>query len=214
MATLSKRHFWEWFERHQQDFLHLPTKSNKEVNYWKNELNAHLRAYYKFLLYCIDWPTENNGRLVISVNGNTRRFKKAERLISMAPEIAGWTFIALDPPRDMEFSLEKEMQELLVDPHEFQFRIEKNSDSRFSLYIFHPLCTTDNVHEFHYLADRAVYNLLGERTYGLSVVKIETDNLSNAETNDLLALEELPQHITQNNSGFIVDSQGNLINFQ
>ncbi len=44
MSKLSKRHFWEWFKRHQHEYLVLDKKPKKEVAYWLRELNAHLRA--------------------------------------------------------------------------------------------------------------------------------------------------------------------------
>jgi hypothetical protein len=44
MSKLSKRHFWEWFKRHNQEYLLLNHKSKKEAVYWLRELDAHLRA--------------------------------------------------------------------------------------------------------------------------------------------------------------------------
>jgi hypothetical protein len=55
MSKLLKLHSWEWFRRNDEEYLALKTKSKKEINYWLNELNAHLHAYSKFFGFSIEW---------------------------------------------------------------------------------------------------------------------------------------------------------------
>src|SRR5258706_14449736 len=80
MSKLSKHHFWEWFRRHNQEYLALKNKPAKEAAYWLNELNAHLRAYFKFFGYSLEWRQERKAKLTITVNGKAKHFKKAEDL--------------------------------------------------------------------------------------------------------------------------------------
>src|SRR4051812_29398563 len=107
MSKLPKRHFWEWFKRHQQEYLELRNKSKKEAAYWLQEMDAHLRAYFKFFGYCLTFFDKGTARLTISVNGKAMHFKKVDAFVATAPEIPGWNINALEEPMPIDFSLEK-----------------------------------------------------------------------------------------------------------
>jgi hypothetical protein len=51
MIKLTKRHFWEWFKRHNTEYLDIVNKPEKEAGYWLNEMNAHFRACFKFFAF-------------------------------------------------------------------------------------------------------------------------------------------------------------------
>jgi hypothetical protein len=208
MNRLSKKHFWDWFSRHQQEYLDIKNKSKKEATYWMNELNAHLRSYFKCLVYAIEWKLNQPARLIITVDGNPRHFKKAETLVAKAPKIPGWTFVALEDPRPIGFMLEPLMYQTGIDPRELQFSFEDHG----VLHIYHPLCTAENAALIHELASSAVYNLLGERSYGNDITLIEVWNLSDADEIGLKALEELPEQVQQQcGSTMVIDDEGNLV---
>jgi hypothetical protein len=42
--------------------------------------------------------------LIITAEGNQDAFPSADALVAAAPDIAGWTFIALKPPLGFDFS--------------------------------------------------------------------------------------------------------------
>src|SRR5262245_51344013 len=170
MNRLSKNHFWEWFRRHHQEYLTIKNKSKKEISYWLNELNAHLRAYFKFLGYSIEWRQEGTAILTITVNGKFMHFKKVEALVAKAPEIPGWTIIAMEGPRSLDFLLEQQMIETGIDPREMYFSI---SEEPRQIIVYHPLCTFENEHLFYRLANTAVYNLLGERSFGTDISSVQ-----------------------------------------
>src|SRR5688572_1772615 len=165
MNRLSKRHFWEWFKRHNHEYIALQNKTKKEIRYWLNELNAHLRAYYKFLGFSLE-NKDNTATLTINVEGNATHFKKAEDLVAKAPLIRGWTIKALEDPRPIDFLLEKQMQETCIDPREMYFSFLIDEPHHKFLIVYHHLCTPENQNSVYELANAAVYNLLGERSYG------------------------------------------------
>lgn len=211
MNRLSKRHFWDWFKRHNQEYLTLKNKSKKETAYWLNELSAHLRAYYKFFGFTLEWKQEQTAILTITVNGKAMHFKKAENIVAKAPVIPGWTFVALEDPRPVDFLLEQEMQDTGIDPRELSFSFVSDDPDEREIIIYHPLCTSNNEHKITGLANAAIYNLLGERSYGTDIEVYEVVNLSYADPDEVQELEALPACMGMRQSAMVVDSQGSLV---
>jgi hypothetical protein len=210
MSRLPKRHFWEWFKRHNKEYLELNKKSKKEAAYWLCELNAHLRAYFKFFSYSLMWPNNEAARLTISVNGKAMHFKRVDAFVATAPDIPGWSIHALEDPMPIDFLPEKQMEDAGIDPREFRFSFDGNDKERAAIIVYHPLCTDDNKDLFSDLSYAAIYNLLGERSYGLDIGNVEVANLSCADTEDVYPLEELPAHIGLRKSSMIIDDKGTL----
>lgn len=213
MNKLSKRHLWEWFKRHQHEYLTLHNKSKKEASYWLNEIHTHLRAYFKFLGYTMEWDNKKNtGTLTITVNGKATHFKKVHDLVSKAPAIPGWTIQALQPARPIDFLLEQEMEETGIDPRELFYAFCSDNPTEGFLHIYHPLCTDDNAHELLDLARKAIYNILGEQTYGTVITGLDVFNLSEAHTDEIQPLEQLATTIDERKSGsMMIDGNGKLI---
>jgi hypothetical protein len=212
MGKLSKRHFWVWFKNHHQEFLSLNNKSKKEAKYWLTELNAHLRAYYKFFGFTIDLKSDQPGAtLTITVYGKSMHFKKVDDLVAMAPQIPGWNFVALQQPRPVDFLLNEQIEDNLIDPRELRFSFGNDDPDNLILIVYHPLCTDENQHLIYKLAQSAVYNLLGERSYGNDIHWLHVTNLSAAGTADVEELEALPASIGLRKSSIMIDSKGNLV---
>lgn len=210
MSKLSKHHFWEWFSRHNQEYLALRNKPKKEAAYWLNELNAHLRAYFKFFGFSLEWK-QGTAILTITVNGKAMHFKKAEDLVVKAPKLSAWTIVALEDPRPVDFLMEQLMQATGIDPRELRFSFDNDDPQNAVLIVYHPLCTPENEHLIYQLANAAVYNLLGERSFGTDIAGLEVANLSAADPGDVEELEALPAFIGLRKSAIVVDSQGNLV---
>ena len=209
MSTLNKRHFWEWFRRNHQEYLTIKNKPKKEAAYWLNEMKAHLRAYYKFFGFSIEWKPEKRAILTITANGKAKHFKKVDALIEKAPEIPGWTIVALEIPRAIDFLLEQEIADTGIDPRELRFSFANDDPDWVDLIIYHPLCTRENEHLIYKLANAAVYNLLGERSFGMNIRWMDVTNLSTAISCDTKELEELPDYIDR--SAMVVDGKGKLV---
>ncbi len=86
------------------------------------------------------------------------------------------------------------MAEAGIDPREFSFSFDaEGPDDIITLY--HPLSTFGERSTFLQLAYGAVYNLLGERSFGIDLRLIKMANLSDADGEDVYPLEELPIHM-------------------
>jgi hypothetical protein len=144
MSRLSKLHFWEWFKRNNQEFFKLKTKTKKELAYWETELNAHLRAYFKFFDFSLQINRNQTGSLTISVHGKAGHFKKVDALVAKAPKVDGWTFFALEPPRPIDFFLQTQIMVTGIDPREFKFSFAGNNPRKPVLFVYHPLYIPEN----------------------------------------------------------------------
>lgn len=211
MSRLSKNHFWEWFKRNNKEYLELKKKTKKEAGYWLNELTAHLRVYFRYFGFSITLPENGTAQLTITVNGKARYFEKADAFVAKAPEIPGWTVKALEDPVPIDFLLEKEIKAAGIDPREFGYSFTSDDPDDSDIIIYHPLCTNENLRSFINLAYEAVYNLLGERSFGLDVNIFEVTNLSEADFDDVYPLEELPVHLGSRRSSIVVDKNGTLL---
>lgn len=209
MSRLPKRHFWEWFKRHNHELISLQHKTKKEAAYWLNELNAHLRAYYKFFGYSLAWNPNGENRLTITVHGKAMHFKKVDSFVATAPAIPNWSIQALEGTMPFEFMLEKEMADTGAAPQEFHFSFASDDEDDTFITLYHPMCTDYNNHLFLRLAYGALYNVLGERSYGLDITSVEVENLSNASDKATLhPLEVLPTYLGQRRSSITVDHNG------
>ena len=184
--------------------------TKKERDYWLNELLAHLRVYFRYFGFSVTLPENGTAKLTITVNGKAMYFEKAEAFVAKAPEITGWVVKALEEPVPIDFLLEKEIKAAGIDPREFGFSFISDEPDDTGIIIYHPLCTSENLRPFISLAYEAVYNLLGERSFGLDVDIYEVTNLSEADLNDVYPLEELPVHLGSRRSTIVVDGNGTL----
>lgn len=211
MNRLPKHHFWKWFHRYNKEYLALRTKPKKETTYLLNELNAHLRAYYKFFDFSLEWVGEQSGRLTITVNGKAAHFKKVDDLVAKAPAIPGWTIVALEDPRPIDFLLHQLIEDTGVDPYEFYFSFDRSGLDDAALVVYHPLCTPQNANLFTEIANRAVFNLLGERSFGNDIASLRVANLSCVDFVDVRELEVLPAYVGLRRSDMEVNPQGKLV---
>lgn len=212
MSKLPKRHFWEWFKRHNKEYLDLNKKPKKEAAYWLHELSAHLRAYFKFFGFSLALPDDKGtASLTITVNGKAMHFKKVDAFVATAPELSGWNFRALEDPVPIDFLLEKQIEDAGIHPGELYFSFDGNDMEDKDLIVYHPLCTEDNDRFILQLAYAAIYNLLGERSFGLDIGDLEVDNLSCAIPDEVYQLSALPTHIDLRRSAMVVDHNGALL---
>ena len=208
---LSKRHFWQWFIRNHKEYLEFHNKPQKELKYWMNELSAHLRAYFKFLHYSVYVGKEGAvGVLTISVAGKARYFKYVDAIVAIAPAIPGWTIQALEAPRPIDSFWEEELGHAGIDPHELWCTVPQGEDLP-GIAVYHMLYAEAKHRLYALAAEMAVYNVLGERSFGVDIGSITIGNLSGApEDAELIKLEELPAYMPRCYSSFVVDATGRM----
>ena len=207
---LSKQHFWEWFKRHNKEYLQLSKKSQKEGNYMLNEMKAHLRAHGRYMKFSLVWAVDGSfGILTITSLGKSRFFERIEEFVAKAPQIPNWEIRALEPPENPCFLIEERFGDTGIDVDELRF-IKGEEDSNIFV-VYHPLYTEEQDDAFRQVAIAATYNVLGERLYGLNFDCVEVENLSRVpKKGQLLRLEELPALLGNKHSFWVVDDEGNI----
>lgn len=173
---LTKQHFWQWFKRHNKEFLLLHKKTKKEARYWLNEWNTHLRAYGRYMKFAILWEQEKNTAiLIITSYDNSRFFKKIEAFVARACEIPNWKIQALEPPTEPGFLIEERFGHTGIDEEDFRF--VQGDETEDIICVYHPLYTEERYDIFKQVAAAVLYNILGERAFGLDIGYIEVDNV-------------------------------------
>jgi hypothetical protein len=207
MSRLSKIHFWQWFEKNHKILFDLPNKTEGEVKHWHNEIRIHLKAYHKDFESILEIAAQQ-AFLTITVDGVRNHFKKVDDFVDKAPIIPGWTFNALLPPRSIDYVVEELSKAYGIDPKEFRFSFYEPKSKRVNVMVFHPLHTPENDLSVFNLALRTIMNLLGERSLGNNIHKIDVGHPSIGEPDKLEDLKVLPAIFDH---GFVVDGKGGLV---
>jgi hypothetical protein len=99
------RQFWDWFRIHADQYRFLEAASEKSKSVMLELLREHLQQYCDKLFFEIGGQSGEDPELIITAEGRTEFFEKAEKLVSAAPKIGTWKFCALIPPRGSDFQI-------------------------------------------------------------------------------------------------------------
>lgn len=91
---------WIWFATHRLEFWR-PRSSNEP--FWDLALEQ-LKKVDKHFWFELSRDRHPAGEFIVTTEGHAESFPIAEELIRLAPNIEGWTFIALKPPRGFRFT--------------------------------------------------------------------------------------------------------------
>jgi hypothetical protein len=109
------RSFWQWFVDQLSQFEAL---SKPDEPFWDLALEQIKRVDKRLcfeLSDAIDVPRE----FVVTAEGHSEAFPVVERLVSLAPKLQGWVFVALKPP--MGFTFTTRYEGTLFEPRDMWF---------------------------------------------------------------------------------------------
>ena len=197
MRFSKPKQFWHWFQRNKDTYRHLPSCKNAESLYLMREMSMHLQAYGRHINAELYWEKVNDQVetvIVFTTYGRARQFRKVERLVAGAPAIPGWRFLALDPPRPIDFFLEEDFDHLDFDPFNLWFEPPEFYDhkDKCHLQVYADIYTpvTDKCIQ---AVTAAVYNVLGEKVVGLKIRVVEVCRLCELPREERSALVNLQQ---------------------
>jgi len=125
--------FWRWFTTNQERIFRFEADSGRILD----EISAKLRSYKNGLVFEIS--KENNGvrEFVISADGLKELLPSVTKLVSAAPTLQRWKFLAFRPRLDnySEFSVEYAGHNYHPKDIWFFHKIEDNS---FDAIFYHP----------------------------------------------------------------------------
>jgi hypothetical protein len=91
--------FWVWFVAHQMEFSSL---SSQDEPFWDQALEQ-LKSVDEHLWFELSRHRHPARELIMTVEGHVDSFPTVERLVRFAPEIEGWSFVALKPAHGFDF---------------------------------------------------------------------------------------------------------------
>lgn len=87
--------FWEWFATHEEELRGIRTGHEPIIK----PLRAALRRYCRGLTWECSVGNVEPKEFIVSAEGNRKLFPAVKRLVGAAPDIPGWTFLALRQPK-------------------------------------------------------------------------------------------------------------------
>jgi len=115
--------FWRWLLDHQAD---LNALEHPEQPFW-DTLLERLQRLDGGLSFELSAPGETPRELVVTAQGDWELFPLVEALVSVAPPLDGWEFVALKPAMGFAFGLRSEGLEL--DPSQLWFEPMADGDT-------------------------------------------------------------------------------------
>lgn len=217
MKFSKPKQFWEWFKRNSENYMQLDERTKAESTYYIREMDMHLMAFGKGicaeLRYTVGTASPN-GMFIFTAYGRSRRFRAIEQLVAKAPLLPGWIFVGLHPPVAVDHGFASDFPNLDIDPLNIWFELPKDHNGRYYLTAYIEMYKPPS-RELEEAVYAAVYNVLGEKTFGLGVRHIEVENLfhvSKERREALINIVQLPECIQiSNDSLFVINQLGQVV---
>ena len=139
--------------------------------------------------------------LIITALGNKELFPQVEKLISNAPKLKDWNFIALKPSQGSKFVTRYEDVEL--DPQNMWFLPLDNTKQPelLGLKLFTNNFNQEKKRQFLAASYILLDTILGERSSGLDISYVDIDKLpENPEEKGMIELPDLPKYLAWHQS--------------
>lgn len=92
--------FWAWFLAHKVEFSRL---SSPDEHFWDIALER-LKSVDEHLWFELSRDRHPARELIVTAEGHVDSFPVADKLVSLAPKMEGWSFVALKPAWGFEFT--------------------------------------------------------------------------------------------------------------
>ncbi len=165
--------FWAWFKTNESRLK----KFEEAPGTYLEEILAQAKKIQDGLAIELEPPRNNIIRMTISADGDRFLFPLVQNIISKAPAISGWEFIAFRQRMDAEVlkTLKMKAGALELSPSEMKFFPIVNNDS-LDLIIYTDGVTDDNYLQVAYGGLLLLDNILGEYD---CVMKVRTYDFHN-----------------------------------
>jgi len=183
--------FWAWFATHKLEFSRLTLGEP----FWDIALEQ-IKKVDEHLWFELSRNSHPAREFIVTAEGHVSSFPVAEELVRLAPNIAGWAFIALKPPQGFRFTTTYEGTRF--DPRQMWFLpLESESQPRdLGLRIAVPGLNCTDAGTAHSAVLVILDTGLGERSAALDLQHVEVTELPNApESLGYIELPELADYI-------------------
>ncbi|HEY4150207.1 MAG TPA: hypothetical protein VGM41_14810 [Chitinophagaceae bacterium] len=197
MAITRSAQFWNWFRQHENKYRDFDRCSDKEVEDLMHELDVHLKAYHHRLWASVKTEKgDDRSTLILSANGRRFSFGYVDRLVAKVPLMEYWKVVALEEPREADFMLKERFGDLAMDVRKLSFAAEQNEKGQQDIAVYTDPYDYGKAKRYNQAARRVVYNLLGERFFGLGIGYVWCRPLAEERgTKGLRRIKELPGYM-------------------
>lgn len=185
--------FWKWFEANNSAYSFINEVEPAVKEALLDELLYNLHIYCNKLYFEIG----GNQELIITAEGNITYFESVIDLISSAPKINDWTFIAFIPARDVEYDINYEDVNLVS--KEIWFEPLEHPDKPDAIGIKLYTANYELIKDSKFLdaaINKLAESMIGEKLFALHIDYVGIDQLpDNPEEENLLRLSELSKYV-------------------
>jgi hypothetical protein len=185
--------FWRWFSENQRRFRNVEVPEKEAL---LDEIQDHLHAYCDGLFFEVGGMPGETTELIVTAEAKKAFFPAVSALISRAPRLEGWSFIAFKPPQGFGFVTRSGRAE--IDPRACWFLPLASKQApdvvgiRIGCPSFDPLARKD----FDFAAWIAVLTILGELRLADEVAHVDVTTLPQApESEGFIELSELARYL-------------------
>src|SRR5450755_4259399 len=163
MDTTSQ--FWNWFKDNNKAYLFLDSVDEDMHEKLLNDFEEELHKYCDKIYFEIGGSPNEDQEIIITAEGDKNYFDKVEQLISAAPKIDGWIFIAFKPPIPGHFKSKWDDLELNTQDIWFLPLInDKDSDFGIRIFLKNHNLIKDNI-VLTPLLYKMLDTIIGEKTF-------------------------------------------------
>jgi Family of unknown function (DUF695) len=200
--------FWNWFQKNNTEFFSIVKKGKGIEKGFFDKLSPKLAELKEGYFYLTGMKDENTAELVLTADGNTNNMVFVEELVSEAPQIDGWRFIAHKPAMDIEH--------LGINMYGYEFQKENinfysneapNYPDEIDITIVHDNLTEENKEEIAAGTSIFLDNYLGELDFVNNIDNITTIGKQEAEK-ELIPISKLKDFLTWRQKEFIEKYEG------
>ena len=203
--------FWPWFESREAelaDFFSYETRAanqddpgfQKKTEDTVAEVGEKLREVHPEFSPFFGYSDGTN-KLFITVHGQAEHFTAVDEFIASAPEIDGWTFIALKQPLSLGADTEVQSGTAKLKAGDWHYTKTKNADGSFDFVIYIPNQVSDDPEGFERLFSRLATDFLGERFASTVMGDIRVNQLTDDAPDGLLPFIDIHADVSQSIKG-------------
>lgn len=203
--------FWPWFESRQlelADLFSYETRAahqddpdfQKKTEDTMAEVGGKLREVHPEFSPFFGYSDGTN-KLFITVHGQAEHFAAVDEFIAAAPEIDGWTFIALKQPLSLGADTEIQSGTAKLKVGDWRYTKSKNDDGPFDFTIYVPNQVSDDPEGFERLFTQLTTDFLGERFSSTVMGGIKVIQLTDDAPDGLLPFIDIHADVSQSTNG-------------
>ncbi|WAC75076.1 hypothetical protein OU995_10410 [Roseateles sp. SL47] len=184
--------FWRWLVDHQAD---LNALESPEHPFW-DVLLSRLQELDEGLWFEVSMPGDDVRELVITAEGDWELFPLVEAMVSVAPDVPGWDFVALKPAMGFDFSIRYEGLDLEPRQMWFEPLVDEDAPEVLGLRIAIPGFNDDQEQAFANGLLVILDTALGEKSAATDVDVVELCELpEDPQEEGFLPLPELSSYV-------------------